>query len=104
MSGAAGARRSGSRYRAAKPHLKTKANFSRWSSFFQNKSKFGFGPLSQISIADGCTPQIWKRIHIQKPSGVHTKIFLAGPRTPFHSMNLSVVGLSQELFFVCDDL
>ena len=43
----------------------------------KNKSN-SVGPLSEISIADRLTPQIWKRIHIQKPSGVHTKIFLAG--------------------------
>jgi hypothetical protein len=43
----------------------------------KQKQLFGLGPLSETGIADrGYTPQIWKRISFQKPSGVRTKFFL----------------------------
>jgi hypothetical protein len=44
----------------------------------ETKNELRLGPLSETGIANRVTPQIWKRIHIQKPSGVHTKFFLLG--------------------------
>jgi hypothetical protein len=45
-----------------------------------SKTKAIFGPLSETDGRPGAHPQIWKRIHIQKPSGVHTKFFWLGDK------------------------
>ena len=55
----------------------------RLTSRVKSKSKSRLGSPLGIGLARPVHPRIWKRIHIQKPSGVHTKIFLAGRRTPF---------------------
>ena len=50
----------------------------RLTSRVKSKSKSRLGSPLGIGLARPVHPRIWKRIHIQKPSGVHTKIFLAG--------------------------
>jgi hypothetical protein len=56
----------GARYRHSRRSHQKQKQFSAW------------GPLSEISIADRGAPPIWKRIHIQKPSGLRTKFFIFG--------------------------